>query len=111
MTYQHQTLANGRWKKLPFLEQMANIGSEVGRTITWKERGNFEYSKKAFFRSLELLSLTLQADITPSQRKEVARAREIWIDFILYKNKYKTNNEQWVKYFNQLLFAYKIKTA
>lgn len=31
--YQHQQLASGRWAKMPFLEQMANIGSEVERAI------------------------------------------------------------------------------
>ena len=31
MTYQHAGLAAGRWKELPFVEQMANIGSEVER--------------------------------------------------------------------------------
>lgn len=33
MIYQHQELAAGRWSRLPFLEQMANIGSEVERAL------------------------------------------------------------------------------
>lgn len=109
MSYQHKTLADGRWKKLSFLEQMVNIGSEVERTISWKEKGNAEYSKKAFLRSLELFNMTLNADLTLPQRKEVARTREIWTDFIKYRNQYKSNKKQWRKYFLQLLFAYKSK--
>jgi len=38
MTYQHKKLAAGRWEKLTFFEQMANIGSEVGRSIKWKKK-------------------------------------------------------------------------
>jgi hypothetical protein len=109
MTYQHKNLASGRWKKLSFLEQMAHIGSEVERTISWKEKSNEEYSQKAFFRSLELFDLTLDANITPSQRKEVARAREIWVDFIEYDNQYKSTKKQWRNYFLQLLIALKMK--
>lgn len=33
MTVQHQSLAAGRWKEMTFLEQMANIGSEVDRAL------------------------------------------------------------------------------
>ena len=53
MNYQHQQLAEGRWNKLSFLEQMANVGSEVERTLRWKEKGNSRYSQLAFFRALE----------------------------------------------------------
>ena len=28
-------LNDERWKSMPFVEQMANIGSEVGRTAKW----------------------------------------------------------------------------
>lgn len=109
MSYQHKTLVAGRWKNLSFLEQMANIGSEVERTISWKEKGNVEYSQKAFIRSIELLNMTLGSDLTPPQRREVARVREIWTDFIRYSNQYRSNKEQWRKYFLQLLLAYKMK--
>lgn len=36
---QHSGLENGRWSEMPFVEQMANIGSEVGRTAKWKIKG------------------------------------------------------------------------
>ena len=34
----HQSLASGRWQQLSFVEQMANIGSEVERALSWKEK-------------------------------------------------------------------------
>ena len=57
--YQHKDLAAGHWQELSFFEQMANVGSEVERTISWKNKGNLEYSQKAFERALELLDLTI----------------------------------------------------
>ncbi len=99
MNYQHKTLAGDKWNKMLFLEQMANIGSEVERTISWKAKKNDNYSKKAFYRSLELFDLSLSAPLKPSKRREVARARELWVDFVMYGNSYKSTSEQWRKYF------------
>lgn len=57
---QHKSLENGRWAEMPFVEQMANIGSEVNRTSVWKQRGNVERANAAFERSLELIDLTIK---------------------------------------------------
>jgi len=38
MNYQHKELASGRWEKLTFLEQMANMGSEVERALNWQKK-------------------------------------------------------------------------
>jgi hypothetical protein len=40
MNHQHKELAAGKWKELTLSEQMANIGSEVSRALTWMEKGN-----------------------------------------------------------------------
>ncbi len=49
-----------RWAELPFITQMANIGSEVGRTYKWKLKGNPEMAQKAFIRALDLFDLTIE---------------------------------------------------
>jgi hypothetical protein len=59
MSYQHKNLAAGRWHQLSFLEQMANIGSEVERALNWRRKNNPTYSQRAFERALELIDLTL----------------------------------------------------
>lgn len=51
----HKTLAAGRWFEFSFIEQFANVGCDIERTIQWRRRGNLEYSKHAFERALELL--------------------------------------------------------
>ncbi len=43
MTYQHKDLAAGRWRQMPFLEQMGNIGSEVEPALNWKFKNNAPY--------------------------------------------------------------------
>jgi hypothetical protein len=107
----HQELANGNWLKLSFLEQVGNIGSEVERTIRWKEKGNNAIRDKAFLRSLELFDLTLNSNHTYSQLKEIARTREIWVDYIYFENQYNSNNQQFRKYFNELLLTLRLLPA
>ena len=72
----HKELAAGRWQKFSFAEQMANIGSEVGRAISWKKKGNELYSGQAFERALELIDLTLANTRNFPKLKELARTRE-----------------------------------
>ena len=73
MSYQHKDLAAGRWSQLSFLEQMANIGSEVERALNWRIKKNTDYSQKAFERALELIDLTLDSDKDYAHLKEIAR--------------------------------------
>ncbi len=40
MIHQHKQLAEGRWFKFTLAEQLANVGSEVERTILWKNKPN-----------------------------------------------------------------------
>jgi hypothetical protein len=86
MTMAHQDLASGRWASMSFMEQMANIGSEVERALNWKERGNKPYSDRAFERSLELVDLTLGSVRGVPRLKELARTREALVDFFARVN-------------------------
>ena len=54
----HRELAAGRWARLSLAEQLANVGSEVGRLRRWRERDE-RLATGAFERALELLDLTL----------------------------------------------------
>lgn len=103
---QHKNQSQGEWAKRSFLEQMANIGSEVYRAINWSNKGNPEYSEMAFMRSLELFDLTKRSKLTAAQYKELSRMREIWVDFYYYDNEY-NSTEDWInRYFEQLTIAY-----
>ncbi len=99
MTYQHQQLADGRWREFPFITQLANIGSEVERAIKWKNKNQPEYFKRAFERMLELIDLTAADPKNRKRLKELLRAREMLVDYLMYDNQYHSTDRQWQRYF------------
>ncbi len=105
MTYQHKQLAAGRWFRLSFMEQMANIGSEVERTIIWRNKGNEDYSRRAFERTLELLDLTVADVKNKSRLKELMRLREVLADYFWFDNQYSSSDKLWRSYFYPFNFA------
>jgi len=109
MNYQHQQLAAGRWLQFSFLEQMANIGSEVERTILWKEKENQEYSQKAFERVLELLDLTIADKKNMPRLKELTRLREALADFFFFDNEFSSSDKLWRSYFYPFNWAARLK--
>lgn len=88
-----------RWSQFTLVEQMANIGAEMGRTIKWKTKGNLEMSRNAFFRGLELLDLTIDDKKNKKSLKEILRVREALVDFFMGENIYKSSDTLWEKYF------------
>jgi len=103
----HKELAAGRWFELPLIEQLANIGVDVERTIRWKNKGELEYSKDAFERVLELIDLTV-ADPKNKGRgslREILRVREALVDHFVYDNEYGTTDEIWQQYFFDFNYA------
>lgn len=103
----HRDLGSGRWWTLSLFDQMGNVGSEVSRAIRWTSR-NPEVAQGALFRALELFDLTL-AD--PSHRRsksrlrEIARAREVVVDFFAGSNEYGSTAASLQKYFDAYAMA------
>ena len=104
MTYQHKNLALGRWNHLPLIEQMANIGSEVERALNWRVKNNTIYCRQAFERALELIDLTLDNLKNYSRLRELARAREVIVDYFFGTNEFLSTENSLRKYF--FYFAY-----
>ena len=105
MSYQHKELAAGKWAGLSFVEQMANIGSEVERALSWQKKNNAEYAQKAFERSLELIDLTLDSNTIDSHFKEIARLRETIVDYFFGNNEFKSTEALWQNYFSHFTYA------
>lgn len=78
----HKELAGGRWKKLSLVEQMGNIGSEVGRAINYFKQGDNNSFTISFEKALELFDLTLDDDRWKGRRKEIARGREVFCSLL-----------------------------
>ncbi|MGB9006537.1 MAG: hypothetical protein WCB96_12505 [Candidatus Aminicenantales bacterium] len=101
---QHPSLAAGRWQTLSLLEQIANIGSEVERALNWLNKNNLDYSRQAFLRALELLSLTIVDPRHRRRLKEITRLREALLDYFLGDNEFRSTEKAWRAYFYS--FAY-----
>lgn len=104
---QHRDLAAGRWYQLSLFEQLGNIGSEISRAVRWSGR-NEQLARGAFERALELFDLTLD---DPRHRRslprlrEIARAREVVVDFFDGGNDYHSTAESLQKYFDAYALA------
>ena len=105
MNPQHKELAAGRWNALPFVEQMANIGSEVERALNWQAKHNLDYSQKAYERALELVDLTLDCALSFTRLKELARVREAIVDYFSGSNQFVSTESSWKKYFSCFTYA------
>lgn len=95
----HQNLARGRWFELSLVQQLGNIGSEVGRAqlSCGKDEARFW---GAAARALDLFYLTL-ADkrLGAWRKKEICRACETFCDAVLGGEKYKSDLESLDRYF------------
>lgn len=87
-------------------EQLANVGAEVGRSMTASARQQPERAQHAMERALELFDLTV-AD--PRHRglrlREICRAREVYLDFLVGDNQYQSTAESLDRYFTQFAMA------
>jgi hypothetical protein len=101
---QHSSLAAGRWHSFSLMFQLANVGSEVERALNWRNKGNPQYSQRAFLRGLELLDLTIADPRHRHRLKELTRLREALLDFFLGDNEFRSTEKSWRSYF--FAFAY-----
>jgi len=103
----HRELAAGRWGQLSLIEQLANVGSEVGRMLRWRHRDQ-RLTAAAFERALELLDLTLTDPRWRERLREIARARELLCAAAAGGTDYGTTLEDLDRYF--LAFAVAAKS-
>ena len=109
MTFQHRDLAAGRWRLMSFLEQMGNVGAEIGRTLAWKEKNRPDYSLRAFERALELLDLTISDPKNRTRLRELLRVREALADHFVFDNSFQSTDESWERYFYPFQYAARAK--
>ena len=94
-----------RWWKLSIYEQMANIGSEVGRSIKAYRRGDEERFNKALDRALDLFSATAEGLVhkSPCRLREVLRARDEYLK-LFFEGTFDSDAENIERYFNYFAF-------
>ncbi len=93
-----------RWFKFSLIEQMANVGAEIGRTINWRGKNKKE-SQAAFERGLELLDLIIEDPKNKKRLKELLRVRETLVDYFCFDNIYGSSDENINNYFYAFNYA------
>jgi len=101
----HKKLAIGRWQKMSFFEQMANIGSEVERSANWKEKDKYNF-ELAVERALELMDQTINDKKNKKRLRELCRLREVFVDW-RFENNYKSSLQTWRSYFYPFISAHR----
>ncbi len=102
MDYIHKNMASGKWFEMTLAEQLANVGSDVDRIISWRKKLNEKYAENAFYRALDLLDLTISDKRWHGPKlKELCRLREVLCDSYLGGELYNTPLEYFQKYFFQ----------
>jgi hypothetical protein len=92
---------------MSFIEQMANIGSDVERALNWRTKNSSIAGKRALDCAFELLDLTIESSANSDRREELISVREKLVDHFLGANKFKTTDEELRKYFFD--FAYEAR--
>jgi hypothetical protein len=105
----HEEMAAGRWMSYPLVEQLANVGSEIERAMSWAAKGNGDYSRRAFERGLELLDLTIADPKHRHRLRELTRLREVLVDYFWCDNEYGSTPESWHSYFHPYGVAVSIR--
>ena len=104
MGAKHKELAAGKWFELTLAEQLGNIGSEVSRAANWQNR-----DEKLFWgaveRALELFDLTLDDSRWNGRYKEIARAREVFVDAVYGGENYNSPLRSLIGYFDEFALA------
>ncbi len=97
-----------RWSKMPLMEQMANIGSEIGRTYKWVARDKPAMAEGAYLRALDLIDATVKYGRAGQASRacllnELLRARDLFTSSYFKKD---TVNLAFLdKYFGQFAKA------
>lgn len=89
-----------RWGTFSTAFQMANIGSEVGRAISWRKKKNKKMWRNAFYRALELIDFTIDYKKNTASLKEICRMRELLVDYFFGDNLYQSSDASWERYFS-----------
>ena len=90
-------LSDNRWHTLPMAEQMANIGSEVGRAAKWQGKDDARFDG-AISRAMELIDLTLEDPRWHNRLLELSRFKEFFCDAVLGGHEYDTTFASLEKY-------------
>jgi len=97
-----------RWFNFSLIEQMANVGAEIGRAIKWKSKDK-KLSVASFERGLELLDLAIEDPKNKKRIRELLLVREMLVDYFCFDNIYGSSDQKWSDYFYNFNYAASLK--
>jgi hypothetical protein len=100
-----------RWHAMDLMNQLGNIGSEVGRALRARAAGRNDRMWAAIDRMLELFELTLADPRLQGRRKEICRAREVALDHLVGDDLYGSSDEDLERYFTHYGIAARLGTS
>lgn len=65
------------WATRSLPEQLANIGSEVHRALSWQQRGDGAAAQQSWERAFDLLDATIAVQHERTRLRELLRLREV----------------------------------
>ncbi len=78
----HKELAAGRWKQFSLVEQMGNIGSEVGRTFIYFKSNDKKNFIISFEKAIELFDLTLEDERWENKKEKIIKTKEMFCSLV-----------------------------
>ena len=100
------TVDRDRWSQMGILEQMGNIGSEVGRAINAQRRGKPERAQGAIDRAVDLFNATVEVLVRQRSHRvrEVLRARDEFLR-LFYDGTFDEDADALQRYFDAFAVA------
>ena len=92
-----------RWYEMSTRRQMANVGSEVGRAIRWKNKGNARRKVGFCNKAIEFLEITKEDPKNQNRRGELDACIEELRDYFLGENEYNTTDDVLIRYYDAFL--------
>lgn len=100
----HHEYASGGWNAFSLEEQLANVGSEVIRSIKWRSKDQ-GISERAAERALELLQFTKSDPKNRSRLRELCRLYEVLVNDLYGFSDYEPDLAALERYFLAYTFA------
>lgn len=95
-----QTLS---WYNMPVGLQLANVGSEVNRALSWKKRGNIQRTVSFCNKAIDFLEIMKTDEKNRNRIGELNFCIEELKDFFLGDNIYGTTDETLMKYYDAFI--------
>ena len=91
------------WYNMPVGMQLANVGSEVNRAITWKRKGDAQRSAGFCNKAIEYLEIMKTDEKNRNRIGELNFCIEELKDYCLGENIYNTTDEMLKKYYDAFI--------